>query len=84
MVKPYLTVERRPVTTGNRWMHFAPDDIRVRAVPALFFESVQATADAIVLTWSAVPGVTYHFQCAAAADNSTALPQRFYRIVEKP
>ncbi len=85
---------------------FALDDISIQAVPAPFFESVQTTSDGIVLTWSAVPGVTYQVQCAAdlntalwtnlgaaitatsgtltASDNSTPLPQRFYRIVETP
>ncbi len=85
---------------------FALDDISVRAVPAPFFQSVQATTDAIVLTLSAVPGVTYQVQCATdlnaalwtnlgaavtatsdnltVSDNSTGLPQRFYRIVETP
>ncbi len=85
---------------------FALDDISVLAVPSPFFQSVQAAADGIVLTWSAVPGVSYQVQCTedlnlapwtdlgapitaisdtmTASDTTTALPQRFYRIVQRP
>jgi hypothetical protein len=44
---------------------FALDDVSVQPVPEPFFQTVQATAGAIVFTWSKLPGVTYQVQYAA-------------------